>query len=59
MQVWEERADSALRGIEVICQVAEAARRSRVGGAGSALLTGPGNRATSCPAPEPFKVEEM
>lgn len=37
MQGWEERAESAVWGIEVICQVTEAARGNIVGGVRSAV----------------------
>lgn len=59
VQVWEERAVSALRGIAVICQVAEAARRNSVGGTRSAQLMGLAWRAVSCLAPTSFKKEEV
>lgn len=58
MQVWEERAHSAVRGTGVICQVTEAARRNSVGGTGSAQLIGLACRAVSCLAPTSFKIEE-
>lgn len=59
MRVWEERADGAVWGAGVMCQVAEAAGRNSVGGTRSAQLIGLARRAVSCLAPTPFQTDEV
>lgn len=57
--MWEERVNSAVQGIGVICQVTDAARRNRVGGTGSVQLTGLAWGAVSCLAPGHFGLEKV
>lgn len=56
--MWEERVNSAVRGIGVICQVTDASRRNRVGGTRSVQLIGLAWSAVSCLAPGPFEIEK-